>query len=300
MNSFSNLNLTKFLQNALDDLGFNTPTPIQTEAFTVIRSGKNVVGIAQTGTGKSFAYMLPMLHDFKFSQQFIPRIIVLVPTRELVLQVAEQFESLCTYMSVRVLGVYGGTNINTQKQSVAQGVDGLIGTPGRLYDLAACGVLQLKGVKKLVIDEVDVMLDLGFRFQLTNIFDLLPEKRQNLMFSATMTDEVDELINEFFIAPTKISIAVSGTPLENITQTCYQVPNFYTKINLLSHLLKDKTEFSKVLVFMPSKKSADKLYDALESMYGSETGVIHSNKSQNYRIRSVEKFNKGKNRILIS
>ena len=300
MNSFSNLNLTKFLQNALDDLGFNTPTPIQTEAFTVIRSGKNVVGIAQTGTGKSFAYMLPMLHDFKFSQQFIPRIIVLVPTRELVLQVAEQFESLCTYMNVRVLGVYGGTNINTQKQSVAQGVDVLIGTPGRLYDLAACGVLQLKGVKKLVIDEVDVMLDLGFRFQLTNIFDLLPEKRQNLMFSATMTDEVDELINEFFIAPTKISIAVSGTPLENITQTCYQVPNFYTKINLLSHLLKDKTEFSKVLVFMPSKKSADKLYDALESMYGSETGVIHSNKSQNYRIRSVEKFNKGKNRILIS
>jgi len=152
------------------------------------------------------------------------------------------------------LGVYGGTNINTQKQAVARGCDILIATPGRLYDLAVSGVLQLKAVKKLVIDEVDVMLDLGFRPQLTNIFDILKERRQNIMYSATMTEEVDTLIDDFFIAPSKISIAVSGTPLNNISQKCYPVENFHTKINLLNHLLKDKDEYDKVLVFVSSKK----------------------------------------------
>lgn len=300
MNTFQSLNLSKFLQNAIDDMGFDMPTPIQMQAYQVIRSGKNVVGIAQTGTGKSFAYMIPLLQELKFSKQFIPRILVLVPTRELVLQVVEQFESLSTYLNVRIAGVYGGTNINTQKQAVVQGVDVLVGTPGRLYDLAACGVLQLKGVKQLVIDEVDVMLDLGFRFQLTNIFDLLPERRQNIMFSATMTDEVNTLIGDSFIAPSKISIAVSGTPLNNIAQQCYAVPNFYTKINLLSYLLKDKKEFSKVLVFMPDKKSADRLFEVLEDSFGDEMGIIHSNKTQNYRIRSIKNFNEGRNRILVT
>ena len=300
MNTFKDFNLSKPLYNAMNDLGFETPTPIQKEAYSVILSGKNVVGIAQTGTGKTLAYMLPLLRELKFSKQIQPRILVLVPTRELVLQMVEQIESFAKYMSVRVLGVYGGTNINTQKQAVLEGSDILVATPGRLYDLALTKVLRLKNVKKLVIDEVDVMLDLGFRFQLTNIFDLLLERRQNMMFSATMTDEVAALIEDFFIAPVKISIAVSGTPLDNITQQCYPVPNFYTKVNLLSYLLKNKEEYSKVLVFAPSKKSADRLFDALEGSYGTEMGIIHSNKSQNYRIRAVQQFDEGTNRILIA
>jgi ATP-dependent RNA helicase RhlE len=147
---------------------------------------------------------------------------------------------------------------------------------------------------------VDVMLDLGFRYQLTNIFELLPERRQNIMFSATMTEEVDALIDDFFTIPAKISIAVSGTPLDNISQQCYQTENFYTKVNLLSYLLKDKEEFSKVLVFLPSKKMADLLFESLEEGFGNETSVIHSNKSQNYRIRSIEQFNEGVHRILIT
>jgi len=136
MNSFENFNLPKPLKNAIDELGFDRPTPVQIEAYPVVRSGKDVVGIAQTGTGKTFAYLLPILSEFKFSKQSEPRVLVLVPTRELVLQVVEQIELLTKYTHVRALGVYGGTNINTQKQAVVQGTDIIVATPGRLYDLA--------------------------------------------------------------------------------------------------------------------------------------------------------------------
>ncbi|MFD0988954.1 DEAD/DEAH box helicase [Mariniflexile jejuense] len=298
--TFQDLNLNTPLYNALHDLGFTTPTPIQAEAFNVVSSGTDIIGIAQTGTGKTFAYMLPILKNLKFSTQETPRILILVPTRELVVQVVEEIEKLTKYINTRVLGVYGGTNINTQKQAIADGVDILVATPGRLYDLALTRVLQLKHIQKLVIDEVDVMLDLGFRHQLINIFDLLPEKRQNIMFSATMTDDVDDLINDFFKAPERVSIAVSGTPLENITQTHYNVPNFYTKANLLKHLLSDVDTFNKVLVFVSNKKMADRLFENLDSRFHDELCVIHSNKTQNYRLRSIEQFRNGDNRILVA
>lgn len=300
MNSFENLNLSKQLNTAIADLGFDRPTPIQIQSFPVILSGKDMVGIAQTGTGKTFAYMLPILQEMKFSKQLNPRVLILVPTRELVIQVVEMIESFARYINVRALGVYGGVNINTQKIACAEGADIVVATPGRLYDLALSGALQLKGVGKLVIDEVDVMLDLGFRFQLVNIFNLMPERRQNIMFSATMTEEVDALIDDFFKSPAKISIAVSGTPLDNIGQQCYRVQNFYTKVNLLTNLINDKDEFRKVLVFVSNKKSADRLFEALEITHGLETGIIHSNKSQNYRIKSIKQFDKGINRILVA
>ncbi len=300
MITFKDLDLTNQLVNSIEDIGFTHPTPIQEAAFSVIRSGKDIVGIAQTGTGKTVAYMLPILRDLKFSKQVSPRVLVIVPTRELVLQVVEEIEKLASYINVRVVGVYGGTNINTQKQAVAQGSDIIVATPGRLYDLALSNVLKLKSIQKLVIDEVDIMLDLGFRFQLLNIFDLLPKRRQNIMFSATMTHDVDTLITDFFKTPHKISIALSGTPLNNIHQTSYLVTNFYTKVNLLNHLLANKEVFSKVLVFVSNKRRADLLFTALEEFFGSETCVIHSNKTQNYRIRSVRQFDQGTNRILVA
>lgn len=298
--TFQDLNLNTPLYNALDDLGFTTPTPIQEQAFNVVSSGKDVVGIAQTGTGKTFAYMLPILKQLKFSKQDNPRVLILVPTRELVVQVVDEIEKLAKYINTRVLGVYGGTNINTQKQQVAQGLDILVATPGRLYDLAVSRVLQLKSIQKLVIDEVDVMLDLGFRHQLINIFDILPERRQNIMFSATMTQDVDELINDFFILPERVSIAVSGTPLENIQQERYSVPNFYTKVNLLNALLQDKERFNKVIIFVALKKMADRLFEALDQTFSEESCVIHSNKTQNYRLRSIEQFRNVDNRILVA
>lgn len=300
MTTFSDLDLSNQLQYAIDDLGFTNPTPIQQEAFSVIRSGKDMVGIAQTGTGKTFAYMMPILRDLKFLKTQYPRVLVLVPTRELVLQVVDEIEKLANYINIRVLGVYGGTNINTQKQAIAQGTDIIVATPGRLYDLALSNVLKLKTIQKLVIDEVDVMLDLGFRFQLLNIFDLLPERRQNVLFSATMTVDVDNLISDFFKNPEKISIALSGTPLDNIAQKSYNIPNFYTKVNLLHHLLRDKQTYHKVLIFVAYKRTADLLFSEIETLFGSEACVIHSNKTQNYRIRSIRQFDAGANRILVA
>lgn len=298
--SFRDLNLNNPLYNALDDLGFTTPTPIQKEAFNVVASGRDVVGIAQTGTGKTYAYMLPILKNLPFSKQANPRVVIMVPTRELVVQVVEEIEKLTKYINVRILGVYGGVNINPQKQAVSQGLDILVATPGRLFDLAVSHVLQLKSVQKIVIDEVDVMLDLGFRHQLLNIFDILPERRQNIMFSATMTDDVDEFINDFFTAPVQVTIAISGTPLENISQERYDIPNFYSKVNVLEHLLSDKQTYAKVLIFVSHKKMADLLFDKIDELFPNQSCVIHSNKTQNYRLRSIEQFKEGAHRILIA
>lgn len=300
MNSFDQLSLIKPLRTSINDLNFTEPTQIQLASFSVLRSGTDMVGIAQTGTGKTIAYLLPILQDLKYSKSNNPRVMILVPTRELVLQVVEQVNLLSKHMNIRVLGLYGGTNINTQKDRCSNGLDLIVATPGRLYDLAACRAIQLKSIKQLVIDEVDVMMDLGFRTQLANIFSLLSERRQNIMFSATMTEEVDNLIDGYFIKPKKISIALSGTPLFNISQTCFPVLNFYTKLNLLKDLLSDHETFVKTLIFVSNKKHADIVFDFLEESFGNELCVIHSNKTQNYRVRSIQQFDQGINRILIS
>lgn len=297
---FSDLNINTPLLNALADIDYYYPTPIQKEAFSVVLSGKDVIGIAQTGTGKTFAYLLPILKQHKYSDQRNPRVLIVVPTRELVLQVVKEAETLTKYMNIRIAGVYGGTNINTQKQLVYDGLDLLVATPGRLIDLALTGILRLKSIQKLVIDEVDEMLNLGFRPQLINILDILPKKRQNLMFSATLSDDVEQLINDFFFDPKKIEIAAHGTPLEQIIQQAYHVPNFNTKVNLLEHILSTDESLNKVLVFVGNKKLADRLFEHLLEQFPEKLGVIHSNKSQNYRINAVKNFDDGTHSILIS
>ena len=300
MELFKDFNISKQLRNGLVDMGLERPTPIQKESFPIVLSGKDLVGIAQTGTGKTIAFLLPILQDLKFSQQVSPRVLILVPTRELVLQIVKNIEALTKYVNIRTFGVYGGVNIRTQAQEISSGSDIIVSTPGRLFDLGVSNSLSLKSIKKLVIDEVDVMLDLGFRTQLKNIFDLLPVQRQNIMFSATMTDEVDALINTFFVVPKRVNIAVSGARLENISQTSYAVKNFNTKVNLLAHLLSDKDLFSKVIVFISSKRLADRLYEYLGDKVMSGLGIIHSNKAQNNRIETITSFDEGKTRILIA
>lgn len=300
MSLLTNLKISRNLEKALADLGFEHATPIQEQAFPIVMSGSDVVGIAQTGTGKTFAYLLPILNMLSFSKEIHPKAVILVPTRELVVQVVEEAEKLAKYSGIRVLGVFGGKSMLRQKDALAQGTDILVATPARLYDLILTKAVQLKSVKKLVIDEVDVMLDLGFRFQLVNIFELLPHKRQNIMFSATMTDDIDIFISDFFKGVQKIAIAVSGTPLDNITQIGYATPNFYTKVNLLVNLLQNETEFHKVLVFVSSKRSADLLFKELAEFFSEEICIIHSNKTQNYRLRSINQFDEGKNRILVT
>ena len=292
MSTFADLDLPKSLQKAIDNLGYTTPTPIQLRAMPVISSGRDMMGIAQTGTGKTYAYLLPILKQWKFMKTDTPRVLIIVPTRELVVQVAEEVEKLTKYMSVRTLGIYGGVNINTQKNLVYDGVDILVGTPGRVMDLALDGVIRFDALQKLVIDEFDEILNLGFRFQVTSILTMLKGKRQNILFSATMTDEVDEMLDEYFELPEEVSLAASGTPLEKITQLGYRVPNFLTKVNLLEHLLEDD-KMERVLVFVNNKKTADILMERLDGNLPGQFGVIHSNKSQNYRLNTMATFQEG-------
>ena len=298
--TFADLNLNTPLLTALNDLGFTTPTTIQQRVFSVVMSGRDVCGIAQTGTGKTFAYLLPCLRQWKFSKDKSPQILIIVPTRELVAQVVETVKTLTAYMSLIVVGVYGGVNINTQQTEVMKGVDVLVATPGRLYDLAMKGAFKTKTIKKLVIDEVDEMLNVGFRTQLKNILDFLPPKRQNLMFSATITDEVEALINIYFNDPVRVEAAPTGTPLENIIQTGYEVSNFYTKVNLLELLLTEDKTMTKVLVFAATKQLADQLYEQLETKFPGTAGVIHSNKEQNHRFNTVKQFKEGNYRFIIA
>ncbi len=299
MKKFEDFKIKKQLKNAISDLGFINPTPIQQESYSTILSGKDFVGISQTGTGKTLAYILPLLQNLSYSDQSNPRILILVPTRELVIQIVEEIEKLTTYLSVRVVGVYGGSNnINSQKREIIKGLDIIVGTPRRLYDLTLSSILKLKSINKLIIDEVDIMLDFGYKTQLKNIFEYLPIKRQNILFSATMTKYVDELINNFLINPNRINISVSGIPLENIKQSSYAVPNFYTKVNLLNYLLEDEDHYNKVLIFVSTIINAERLSKLLN--FSSEVSIIHSKKEQNYRSKSIEDFESGKSRILIA
>ncbi|MCI9844993.1 DEAD/DEAH box helicase [Flavobacterium pectinovorum] len=300
MSTFEKFNLPKSLQKAVDELGFVTPTPIQEKSFSVIMSGRDMMGIAQTGTGKTFAYLLPLLKLYKFTNTNTPKIVILVPTRELVVQVVEEVEKLTKYMSVSTLGIFGGVNINTQKKAVYEGVDILVGTPGRTMDLALDAVIRFDETQKLVIDEFDEMLNLGFRTQLTALLAMMKTKRQNILFSATMTDEVDAVLNDFFDFPEEVTLAASGTPLEKITQITYNVPNFNTKVNLLKHLLETDGSMNRVLVFVNNKKISDMLHTRIEEYFEGQFGVIHSNKSQNYRLSTMAEFQEGNLRGLIT
>lgn len=298
--TFKDLKLNNFLLRALDDMGYTIPTTIQEKGYSVMMSGRDVVGIAQTGTGKTLAYLLPALMQWKFNKDKTPQILVIVPTRELVLQVVEEVKQLSKYMSVDVIGVYGGTNINTQKQLVKNGMDVLVATPGRLLDLALTSVLNLKSIKKLVIDEVDEMLNLGFRPQLGRVLDLMAVKRQNLMFSATLTEEVEVFINNHFNNPIKIEAAPTGTPLDSIEQSAFEVPNFNTKVNLLKLMLQTNEDMRKVLVFVSTINLADQLFDLMNVDFENEVGIIHSKKSQLSRFEAVKLFKEGQHRLLIA
>ncbi|NVO02129.1 MAG: DEAD/DEAH box helicase [Bacteroidetes bacterium] len=298
--SFEELNLSKPLFNAISDIGFTSPTPIQEKAFPIVLSGRDVIGIDQTGTGKTIAYLLPILRELKFSVQKNARVLIVVPTRELVMQVVGEIEKLTKYMNVRTIPIYGGTNIKSQKDISVEGQDIIVATPGRLIDLVLSGVVRLKTIQKFVIDEVDEMLNLGFRIQLVNIMELLPVKRQNLMFSATLTPDVDKLISDFFYNPIKIEINPHGTPLDNITQKGYHAPNFITKSNLLEYLFKSDQNLSKVLIFVGSRKASDRLYEFMKEKFPSQFGVIHSNKTQNYRFKALKKFQENTYRGLIA
>lgn len=298
---FKELNISKQILMALEEAGFDRPTPIQEQAFSVIRAGKDMVGIAQTGTGKTLAYLIPLLMKLHYAQGNYPRAIVIVPTRELVVQVCESVELLTEFMDIRCVGIYGGTNIRTQQSAVYEGVDLLVATPGRFMDIYMNGIIRTSLVKTVVVDEADRLMDMGFMPQLRSILDVIPEKHQTLLFSATFSATIDEMAREFLSPnPIRVETAAQATPVEFVSQYRYDVPNIATKINLLKLLLADKGEYRRVMVFTETKKNADRIVEKLADYWAGELSVLHSNKAQNSRLNALRAFKDGATRIMIS
>jgi ATP-dependent RNA helicase RhlE len=299
--SFENFKLNRQLLNAVADLGFTEPTEIQSKAIPQISGGHDILGIAQTGTGKTAAYLLPVLMKIKYAQGMNPRALILTPTRELAMQVDEQISQLAKYCDLRHIAIYGGLGPKTQIENIQKGVDILVATPGRLLDIYLKGELILKDVKVLVMDEADKMMDMGFMPQIRKVLEIVPNKRQNLLFSATMPDKVMKLADEFLLYPLRIEVTAESTPVETVSQVVYEVPNFRTKINLLQYfILKEKNEFKRVIVFVRTKQHADNVYKFLHRKVTQDVKVIHANKGQNTRINSIEAFKEGNIRVLVA
>lgn len=298
--TFEDLKISKAILKVLDEIGFHEPTPIQQKAIPKINSGANVVGIAQTGTGKTAAYLLPLFTKLKKAEGIDPRLVVLVPTRELSIQVGEDVEELTTYSDLRCAAVFGGIGWTKHAELVTPGIDILIATPGRLWDLYRAGALSLKKVKFLVIDEADRMLDMGFLPQLRQLLEIIPPRRQNLLFSATFSESVEKMSAEFLDHYEKIEVARSATTVEQVTQNIYKVPNYRTKLNLIQYLLQDEENFSRVIIFVKTKEHAEEVFKVVKRKAEGEKRILHSNKGQNTRINAINAFKNGEVRILIS
>ncbi|MFN3839540.1 MAG: DEAD/DEAH box helicase [Cyclobacteriaceae bacterium] len=297
--SFAELKLNKQLLRAIADMGFEKPTEIQSKCIPVILAGQHLIGIAQTGTGKTAAYLLPMLMNIKFASGEDPRALILAPTKELVVQIAEHARQLAANTDLRILALFGGIGPKTQIELLQQGVDVLVATPGRFMELYLKGVLSTKQIKTLVLDEADRMMDMGFMPQLRKIFEVIPHKRQNLLFSATFPQKVERLAAEFLLFPVRIEVTPQATPATQVTQELYEVPNLKSKINFLEYLLL-KSEYKRVLIFTRTKETADNVFRFIERKNLGPVRVIHSNKGQNSRINAVNEFKSGALRVLVS
>jgi ATP-dependent RNA helicase RhlE len=298
--TFEDFKLNKQLLNAVTEAGYTLPTPVQEKTIPLIQAGHDVMGIAQTGTGKTAAFVLPLLMKIKYAQGIHPRALILTPTRELAMQIEEQIKILGKYTDIRFLSVYGGVGPKTQIETIKRGLDILIATPGRLMEIYLKGDLVLKELKTLVLDEADKMMDMGFMPQIRRVLEVIPRKRQNLLFSATMQERVEKLSAEFLEFPMKVEVTPSATPVETVSQVLYQVPNLPSKINLLQHLLQDEEAFTRVMIFTKSKKNADNVFGFLSRKGKGEVRVIHGNKGQNARINSMEAFRGGEVRFLVA
>lgn len=297
--NFSDLKLNRQILNAIGELGFTIPTEIQRKAIPIALSGHDLLGIAQTGTGKTLAFATPLIMKIKYAQGEHPRALILAPTRELVIQISKHFSALSKYTDLRVVTLYGGLGPKTQLEALDKGVDIIISTPGRFLDLYKKGAIYPRGIKTLILDEADKMMDMGFMPQIRNILELLPVKRQNMLFSATMHEKVVILTEEFLEFPERVEVAPQATVAKTIEQVLFEVPNFRTKLNLLSHFLQDEA-FSRVIVFVKTKTIADNISHYLERKSMGPVRVIHANKGQNSRINAMDEFKEGHIRVLVS
>lgn len=298
--SFDELNLNSQLLNAVAGMGFSAPTEIQQKCIPLIQGGQEVIGIAQTGTGKTAAYLLPILMKIKYAQGTDARAVVLAPTKELTIQIAEHASQLARHTDLRIMPLYGGIGPKAQMEAIEKGVDIIVATPGRFMEIYLKGSLPVKQIKILVLDEADRMMDMGFMPQLRKIFEVIPTKRQNLLFSATFPAKVERLSAEFLEFPVKVEVTPQATAARLVEQEAYFVPNRRTKINFLEYLLADKDQFNRVMIFTRRKETADNVFKYLDRKGLGPVRVIHSNKGQNSRINAVNEFKEGLLRILVS
>jgi len=300
MATFEDLKISKSILKAIEELGFTEATPIQEKAIPMIRSGVDVLGIAQTGTGKTAAYLIPLIMKLVKAEGNDPRAILLVPTRELAIQVGEDLRDLTRFTNLRAVTVYGGIGWTKHAELIKPGVDILVATPGRLWDLYRAEAVSLKKVKTLVIDEADRMLDMGFIPQIRNFLEILPVKRQNLLFSATFNEKVETMSYEFLDFPERVEVAPSATPAELIDQYYYSVPNFQTKLNLINYLLRDEETYTRVIVFVGTKENAEMVFKIIKRRSEGEKRILHSNKGQSTRLNAINAFKSGIVRVLIT
>src|SRR6266513_1430183 len=311
---FRALHLSPQILQAVRDSGYTEPTPIQIAAIPLILAGHDVIGIAQTGTGKTAAFVLPILMKLAESRQTVARhgeltanpqkhnahrlrALVLAPTRELVVQIEENVRAYAKHVPLRMATVFGGVSERSQIEALRSGVDLVVATPGRLIDLMEQRIANLSRVEFLVLDEADRMLDMGFLPPIRRIVKALPQKRQTLMFSASLSREIEQLTHQFQQSPKIVQIGRRANPAETVTQFAYEVSP-HLKSALLLHLLGDP-KFDTVLVFARTKRGADRIARRLESS-GIKTGTIHSNRSQNQRLRALKDFKSGAVRVLVA
>ncbi|BDC99237.1 DEAD/DEAH box helicase [Persicobacter psychrovividus] len=297
---FENIKLNKNLAKGIRQLGWETMSPIQEKSIKKISSGRDLVGIAPTGSGKTAAYLIPLINKLQYAQGEHPRLMIMVPTKDLVFQVREVIEQLTQFSNLRITSVYGGSGKQRMMDELERGTDILIATPGRVHELAVTRFLVLKDLKYLVVDEADSMLEKEFFRQVEAILELLPEQRQNVFFSATFDQESDEMSQKICWDPIKVEISEEQRPVDTLSQYVMYPFNKPTKLNLLSGILWDYEKFTKVIVFAGSKKDADAITSKLGATIPGEVRVIHSNKDETYRLRSIEEFRSGEARVLVA
>ncbi|MGB0195968.1 MAG: DEAD/DEAH box helicase [Flavobacteriales bacterium] len=297
---FDDLKLTRQFLNAIEDAGYENATPIQQKAIPPLRAGQDVIGIAQTGTGKTAAFLLPLLQTLKYAQGEAPRGLVLAPTKELVVQIHREALKFAAYTDLRIVAFYGGVGPKKQIEEIADGVDLIVSTPGRFLEIYSRGHVETKKLKHIVLDEADRMMDMGFMPQIRQIQEVIPTKRQNILFSATFPPRVERLAEEFLLWPTRIEVTPESTPVSTVTQYKLSLPNLRTKIAFIEWYVREQLGDDRLLIFTRRKEEAENLFKFLDRSFDKGVRAVHSNKGQNARINAMQDFRTGAVQILIA
>ena len=297
---FEDLKLTRQFLNAIEEAGYDEATPIQQRAIPPLRAGQDVIGIAQTGTGKTAAFLLPLLQTLKYAQGEAPRALVFAPTKELVVQIHQEALKFASYTDLRIVAFYGGVGPKQQIESIENGVDLIVTTPGRFLEIYSRGHIETKKIKHIVLDEADRMMDMGFMPQIRQVQEVVPNKRQNILFSATFPPRVERLADEFLLWPTRIEVTPESTPVSTVTQFKLALPNLRTKIAFIEWYVREKLGEDRLLVFTRRKEEAENLYKFLQRTFEIGIRAVHSNKGQNSRINAMNEFRSGDVQILIA